>query len=1446
MPSPASSTVHSEGADSYVLLSGAHSSYSATSHERRATGPSRRRGRASERSMRRSVEFTEVPQTELEEKDLCDDAHKRVDGKACSNTPPCPPCHEVKGDAHRCTTSTSLRCCSRVEVAEGAPYTDITYEAERSIGLSRATCSASPILPPRPGARAGEEAALSSRSTASSPAPAAPVVIVVSGDSSTPSSSFMAKSSLSTTQRGGGASTGGDSSVVQPPPSAPLFVSDSLAVLSAEQMEAALQLYVERGGVDADEVTAALQALPWYTTAAPRALPASVDARVTIEDVGEEAEQQLLDPESWLRTVAAATASAVAAAGSDVPAGAVASPSATRVASTGVAHKTQRRDSTAREAPTTVSRLSDLSDPSAPAPVERTVEKRCCSVELASEAVDAAEGTFAGRGRRPSAGIDAEMGGRSRSRDADSDGVTLPEKGADCRHVFTDRKLAYNDADNSEPRVARVERPVSLPRLAPRPRSGYAQHRPQPQPHQLAPSLTSDGQGHQGSSYRSSTSPMRSSLGDRGPSHTTSPASSQTYSPASAAVEMAETAVDPGASTFASASTTTAGMRNLFHYCLQAPLATASSTLRVSDWHALLEQLGQDGHQKMPPQPILDDVARTIAHTMHSEGHPGGLTLSDFTRVVQRQLQEIRADMIAPASSDAADGDGTALWEEGTLRFPTHPKYVLTVPVPASAASVQSTSFPSRRGIRRSSPRTLTPVLGSSHWRVLPTWCIALAGLCPMEMSRVCPVPVVRYLRSVGLIRAVLEAIMQRLQLELDATPEYLAPMVSDAGKATQSPSGSLAVDSFAWQPQREGSGRSRSGSSALPLSGASAVAGPSSSAVVTGSDVGASGDGDWPWKERPVWCSAASDNRFRREKQSRCRAASNTAAAPEEGGGDGDSAAIASAPFHRITTGSRRSDAGIAGPASGDAAKSHYLDQRPLDEISASVVARAKARRVMDTLRRHTVPINRYECFARVESEVEPARGPMCFVSKEGLKGVLRGDGNTDSDEDSDAMPDMIAALTYDPRGEMVMGVGGAATKGGGVGMDRARSSRHPPPRPRMPSSNVLPIVIVGATRATMPMRRRAPKVCAGRALSPPQPVPCMFRMSGLLSTALPRRQEEELVHRLSKPVCDPAAMSLRAVSAGHADARGHAVDTTGAVATSGPGLTNAKAMEGHPTLSASRPPSGSTVEHHHWRHSYLMRHKSAGDTASLAGQSPSRNDRHRQRSRPSSAWTDPYYASVCASQRDQPPSPLVSRTSSGVAGASKLTEMQSRGFFFDVPSVLVAAPLSSTAAAAAAAQVITSGGAPCTSLSARVVLPQPSATQRLKGRRTAPNGAPRGATRSRSAAPLRAMAKGGCAGGRRARSTSNNAAAKPAQHRSCSRSPPPCPRDAPQHGRAAAHPYGLDNDSSPTAGDTAAAVHPRASLPHSQPHMSLYERRLHRQLQLAYTDDHISCRTK
>ncbi|CAJ1024142.1 hypothetical protein, conserved [Leishmania lindenbergi] len=915
---------------------------------------------------------------------------------------------------------------------------------------------------------------------------------------------------------------------------------------------------------------------------------------------------------------------------------------------------------------------------------------------------------------------------------------------------------------------------------------------------------------------------------------------------------------------FTAAPTEAGGMRTLFQLCLQTPLAAASATLRVSDWHILLDKLRQEGHHKLPPQPILDDVARTITHIMQSEGHPDGLTLSSFACIMQRQLKEVRGDMTSPLSADFATGDGTASRQGAVLHFPQHPKYVLAVPTSAVAAAPQSSLSPLKRRSRRSSQTTLTVASNSGLWRVLPTWCMALAGLFPLEMSSVCPVPVVCYLRSIGLIRAVLEAIMQRLQLELEAIPEYVASFAKAARRETQHRSESAAAESFVPSVPPEGSEGSRSMSNLLALSGASAGARRACSAVVARGAVSASSDGDGRWKEQPVWCPAMSGRHRRRVKYRKRGAAMNTTTIP--GGAGGDGAVVVSYP-QRVTNGNRRLNADVTISASSGDVKSHYLDQRPLDEISVSVVARAKARRLMDTLRRHTVPINRYECFARVEPESEPVQKPLCFVSQEELKSTFSGGGDEDSHDDSDAMSDMMAALTYNPGEETVVGLGGTATKGGGdVDVDQSRSSPHPPPLSRIPASSVLPTVIMSATRFSVPVRGRASPASASRAASvgssvilsatsagaggamrPPPRVPSMFRMSGVLPTALPRKQEEALVRRLSKPTCNPVAMSLRAASTENAYTHCHAADTTAIISTSDSASVNAKETEDRSTrLAPSRPPSGAAAQHHYRSHPHLLDHEFSNKTVLRNDRAPlSRNVCHRPRNCPSSAWANPYCTSVGANHQHRPSSSVVSDMGGGGGGGGccllQLTEEQSRDFiFFDVPSVLVAAPLSSSAAAAAAVQVM-GGGAPVAPLLDAGAPLQPLDPHRRADHSAASRGATRGASKTGAAPPARANAKGESTEGRQAGSTSRNAVAKPARCGSRFRkSSSQCLSDAPQRGQAAADPHGMGCISSRKIIDSGASAHPPLS-PHSEPHISLYERRLYRQLQLAHADEHV-----
>ncbi|CAG9573460.1 conserved hypothetical protein [Leishmania major strain Friedlin] len=1446
--SSSSSTAHrSEGVRSSGRLSGSHSSWSA-SHGRPTIGPPPRGDRVIGAQTPRSVEFTEAPHAEMEEKDIYSSSSASSSGSRLRR-----PCDGDSGDAHRYAVSASSNCGSCFEMLEHVPENDSHHRAETIVAHGTVTRHMPSMLPPRLGARVGETACCDIRSTCSSPAPAASVTAGGTGGSSRPSSSCpspAASSLLTTPKRVDGTFAGAHSSAAPPPGSGAPFSNDSLDTLSTAQMEAALQLYVEKGGVYTNEMTSALQALPWCAATSVHASPVSRVADPSAEDTDEEAAQHLVDPEVWLGAVAAATASAVAVAENDEQASVAAASAATRIASAEALHKTQGQHSTFEEGSTMLMQPSNIADSSAPVPVERTVEKQRSSADSSSELAAAGgaaaysdfadHGTRCGPGR--SSAVVSPVDSRFHLRGNCSDDSTPRANGVKGHHISTDRKLAYGDAnDDSTERAARGERSPSFPQLTPRHRSGSAQQQRQP-----VPSFVSNTRSLRSSPLYSSVSPMQRSVDDQ---HR-SPATAAASSPAYVAEDATQIAAPPAASAFDAVFSGTAGMHTLFQLCLRTPLATASATMRVSDWYALLDQLRHDGRHKLPPQPILDDVARTIAHSMQSEGHSGGLTSSDFTRVIQRQLKEVKVDMTSPLPRNGSAGDGTASRQEVALHFPQHPRYTVTVPTSAAVSS-QSPSFPSRRSSRRSSQTKLTPVTEGGQWRVLPTWCMALAGLFPLEMSKVCPVPVVRYLRSVGLIRAVLEAIIQRLQIEVEAIPECVASISSAASKEAQNPSEGAAVESLVLSPSREGSGGSRSVSNLLARSGVSAGARPASSTVVTEKAVGSSGDRSGTWNEQPNWGSATAGNHRRRVKCRKRGAATNIVATPERAGGDG--AMIASNP-QGVSSGSSRPKADTTASAGSDTFKSHYLDQRPLDEISISVVARAKARRLMDTLRRHTVPINRYECFARVEQEDAPVQQALCFVSREELKATLSSDNGEDSDEDSDAMSDMIAALTYSPGEEAVASLVGTATKdGSGVDVDQTRSPLPPPPPLSSTSApNVLPTVIMGATRASMHVGGRVSSVptsraaSAGSALRPPPPAPCMFRMSGVLPTALPRKQEEAMVSRLSKPVCDPAAMSLRVASAENGYTSCHAADTTTTIDTSDSASANAKAIEDRPTrLTPSRLPSGTAAQRHYRSRLHPTDRELSNDTVSRSGPvAPLRNGFRRRRGRLSLSRMDRCYASVCPGRQHQPSSLLASDTGSGGACTSQPAEGRNRSFsFFDVPHVLAAAPLSSSAAAAAAAQVI-GDGAPSASSSGVAVPPQPPAPRRQAGHHVASRGAPRGTSRAGSAAPPRAKAKDESAEGRRAGNTPNSAVLKLARRGLRSRrSTPRCSSDAPPRDRSAADARGVENSSRPKAADAAGAAHPPAAP--LQPHISLYERRLCRQLQRAYSNEHIYHRT-
>lgn len=63
------------------------------------------------------------------------------------------------------------------------------------------------------------------------------------------------------------------------------------------------------------------------------------------------------------------------------------------------------------------------------------------------------------------------------------------------------------------------------------------------------------------------------------------------------------------------------------------------------------------------------------------------------------------------------------------------------------------------------------------------------------------------------------------------------------------------------------------------------------------------------------------------------------------------------------------------SGPLACSVTTPRYWRTRPPDELTRCAVARARARRLVGVLRQHTVPMDRMECFAKLESETPRAR---------------------------------------------------------------------------------------------------------------------------------------------------------------------------------------------------------------------------------------------------------------------------------------------------------------------------------------------------------------------------------------------------------------------------------------------------------------------------------------
>ncbi|CCW62976.1 unnamed protein product [Phytomonas sp. EM1] len=187
-----------------------------------------------------------------------------------------------------------------------------------------------------------------------------------------------------------------------------------------------------------------------------------------------------------------------------------------------------------------------------------------------------------------------------------------------------------------------------------------------------------------------------------------------------------------------------------------------------------------------------------------------------------------------------------------------------------------------------------------------------------------------------------------------------------------------------------------------------------------------------------------------------------------------------------RVSVSRKRSEAPVS---KGESAHSHkrrdlsrkrYLNPRPPDEITASIVARAHARRLLDTLRKNTVPILRYECYAMIGSGGEaetpegkpnepPAAGSSGKSSKQRLQKELF---NLSVDlSDSDAL---LLAASH----------GGASKRA-----------------------------------ASTPLRGAVGK----------SKTPAMFHFSGFLASKVPKKAHHAIFERLSRPVCDLHAYDIQ-----------------------------------------------------------------------------------------------------------------------------------------------------------------------------------------------------------------------------------------------------------------------------------------------------------------------------
>ncbi|KPI84422.1 hypothetical protein ABL78_6529 [Leptomonas seymouri] len=1128
---------------------------------------------------------------------------------------------------------------------------------------------------------------------------------------SAPSNEATASAAPSTPAPDGGVSDGSRAvagHLLHLPDSSP---EELLALLSPEQLETALQLYVDRGGIRVHEVPAVLTTLPFIQRpTANLASAPSPDKDGDAEHIARPS--SLLDPEGWLCAVAAA------AAASDI------------------------KD--AEDGSSTVSFRS----PSVEADAASTQWHRYPMIRERGESSSCER--LSDRSSLSQQALDATVAPCARERPAGSEG--RPTEGVSpTPPTPAGRKLAFGmeeGAEDAQPRASLPGRPPRLPSssthslpaqpaLSATSPQARRQKRPAAQTVDNAAkrilSAISNGRLLQ----RVSSSASRPS---------SSPVPQQAYrrreaaTPAGSSAAMSARSSSPPPTVVVASKAEEAGIHKLFQQCLHSPHAAATSTLSVADWAALVEELQRDRCHRLPPQAVLDDVEHTIEEEMRRSARPEGLSFSDFVRVLHTQLDEVRRDLASHPGSSPSLTDATA-----NVELPARPSYLFTPPSAAAGSSTGAKSGPTYGASISFPPSVKQQLTNTSGLRVLPTWCMSLACFFPLELSSVCTVPVVRYLRSVGLMNAILEALVQRLELEVEAMPDTAAiPAVSLAALLSEGPSvapktapgkqlrfkevehmsslsssamgtrSPVGVSGFVWPPcagsslmlSMSASGGGGSGGASRCASGAR----PTSSVVVTSMSQDIP-----PWNERPEWRPAegmdsnartSHAHKVEGDSSGHLAARGSAAHAPVV---DGDIGALVASANRKVPASATSSRQSSAGP--------RYLEERPLDEITVSVVARAKARRLMDSLRRNAVPINRYECFARLECEDEVVPEPLCFISEAEIEKTIGGPRDEDVSVDSDAMSDIIAALTYDPKTAAGVVLAdedankrmyssanrhSSTERSRVANTDQYQASVRPPQLPNDSIINILHGVFSGSTRASMMRRARASAAAAARSppgstplevgapvtgsrgtavgtalklsgshrqhqppLPHPPPVRGMYRMAGVLLEALPRKQEKALVERLSHPLFDPRSIGLRASSASAARSstdKGRA----SAVGKSADHPTRAQSARGRPHSSPPPPPypystaipNGSGSPH---KDSGLARCEATylSDVASTGTDHPA--------------------------QSHQPPSASL---------AYQPTHRQRRRHrnlnFFNVPSVLVADPLSTVAAATAMTQVL------------------------------------------------------------------------------------------------------------------------------------------------------------